>query len=77
MSHLKKVFLKLSVVHATRNVCMVQDVLSRYRKRDQLEKSLKKGYEEMALLNVSLAQMCLESDNEALRTCEEKLTECE
>ncbi|MBO5060411.1 MAG: hypothetical protein J6C82_05820 [Clostridia bacterium] len=41
------------------------------------EKALKQGYKEMASLNLSLAQMCFESDNEALSCCEEKLTECE
>ncbi len=41
------------------------------------EKELKQGYKEMASLNLSLARMCFESDNEALSCCEEKLTECE
>ena len=41
------------------------------------DKSLKQGYKEMASLNLTLAQMCLEQDNEALSLCEEKLTECE
>ena len=41
------------------------------------DKSLKQGYEEMASLNLTLAQMCLTQDNEALYVCEEKLTECE
>lgn len=40
-------------------------------------KLLKQGYKEMASLNLSLAQMCFETDNEALSVCEEKLTECE
>ncbi len=40
-------------------------------------KLLKQGYREMASLNLSLAQMCFETDNEALSVCEEKLTECE
>ena len=41
------------------------------------DKSLKQGYEEMASLNLTLAQMCFDADNEALILCEEKLTECE
>ena len=41
------------------------------------DKSLKQGYEEMASLNLTLAQMCFDADNEALYVCEEKLTECE
>ena len=40
-------------------------------------KSLKQGYKEMASLNLTLAQVCFETDNEALSVCEEKLTECE
>ena len=39
--------------------------------------TLKKGYREMASLNLTLAQMCFEADNEALSCLEEKLTECE
>ena len=35
------------------------------------------NYKEMASLNLTLAQMCFEADNEALSCCEEKLTECE
>ena len=31
----------------------------------------------MASLNLTLAQMCFDADNEALYVCEEKLTECE
>ncbi len=76
MSQLKKVFLKLSVVNAARNARAVHDSMQKFQKKN-MERSLRKGYEEMALLNVSLAQMCLESDNDALRACEEKLTECE
>ena len=41
------------------------------------DKSLKQGYKEMASLNLTLAQMCFDADNEALILCEEKLTECE
>lgn len=41
------------------------------------DKSLKQGYKEMASLNLTLAQMCFDADNEALYVCEEKLTECE
>lgn len=38
---------------------------------------LKKGYIEMSELNLEEANFGLESDNEACRICEEKLTECE
>ena len=44
---------------------------------EMLKKELEKGYKEMADINLELAQMCLEADNESLSLCEEKLTECE
>lgn len=47
------------------------------RKRYERDNQLKQGYKEMASLNLTLAQMCFEADNEALSCCEEKLTECE
>ena len=47
------------------------------RKRYERDNQLKQGYKEMASLNLTLAQMCFEADNEALSVCEEKLTECE
>ncbi len=53
--------------------------MSRLRKAEKelLIKQLEKGYKEMADINLELAQTCLESDNESLSLCEEKLTECE
>ncbi|MBP3359469.1 MAG: antitoxin MazE [Clostridia bacterium] len=42
-----------------------------------LEDQLKKGYAEMAELNLELAQECVNSDNEALDSLEEKLMESE
>lgn len=41
------------------------------------EEQLKKGYEEMSEINLGLAKMCLEADNEALSIGESYLTECE
>ena len=53
--------------------------LSQIKKSDKnkLVSELEKGYKEMADINLELAQMCLEADNESLSLCEEKLTECE
>jgi len=45
--------------------------------RFKREELLKQGYKEMASLNLTLAQVCFEADNDALSACEEKLTECE
>ena len=38
---------------------------------------LKKGYEEMADINVEIAELCLEQDNIQQQHYEEKLAECE
>ena len=53
--------------------------LSQIKKSDKnkLVAELEKGYKETADINLELAQMCLEADNESLSLCEEKLTECE
>lgn len=42
-----------------------------------LENELKKGYKEMAQINLELAQTCFDADNDCLDQCEQKLTECE
>ena len=53
--------------------------MSQIKKSDKnkLVAELEKGYKEMADINLELAHMCLEADNESLSLCEEKLTECE
>ena len=51
--------------------------LKRIQERFLRGNSLKQGYKEMASLNLTLAQMCFDADNQALSCCEEKLTECE
>jgi hypothetical protein len=76
LSQLKKVFFKLALVKSGANAAAVSDLMKKY-KSINTEKSLKKGYKEMALINLSLAEMCFDADNEVLRQYEEKLTECE
>lgn len=49
----------------------------RNAKQNEKEMSLRKGYQEMAEINLLLANMYVEADNEALICCEENLTECE
>ena len=53
--------------------------MSQIKKTDKKEliKMLENGYKEMADINLEIAEMCLEADNESLSLCEEKLTECE
>ena len=76
MSQLKKVFSKLDSAKTSKNKLAILELMKKYKKIN-LEKSLIKGYKEMALVNLSLAKMCLDADNEALQQYEEKLTECE
>lgn len=47
------------------------------RKNKNLRKQLKKGYEEMAAINMEWAENCLEADNQCQHDYEEKLSECE
>ncbi len=53
--------------------------MSQIKKTDKKEliKKLENGYKKMADINLEIAQMCVEADNESLSLCEEKLTECE
>lgn len=76
MSQLKKVCFKLSLVNTEQNR---KRVISRVKNPEIIltERKLKKGYKEMGSINLSLAEMCFEAENEAFRLCEEKLTECE
>ncbi len=71
MSQLKKVISGLTF-RKSKNKSIPE--ICELSKRNNL---LKRGYMEMASLNLSLAEMCFEADNEALSVCEEKLTECE
>ena len=76
MSQLKKAGSRLVLNGDRKNVRTVLCLIRKYRRINQC-RSLKKGYEEMAFVNLSLAEMCFDADNEALRQYEEKLTECE
>jgi len=49
----------------------------REKKKADIASSLKKGYEEMAMVNLEIAEFCLEADNIQQQTYEEKLAECE
>ena len=71
MSHIKKVISGFKFVKSENK--SVPEIYT-LQKRNKL---LEQGYKEMASFNLSLAEMCLETDNEALSVCEEKLTECE
>lgn len=47
------------------------------RKKADITSKLKKGYEEMAMINLEIAEFCLEADNIQQQSYEEKLAECE
>lgn len=47
------------------------------RKKLQIRESMKKGYLEMAAINVELAEMGLTAENECFTSYEKKLKKCE
>ena len=47
------------------------------RKKKELCEELKKGYKEMAAINLEWAENCLDADNQCQSEYEEKLSECE
>lgn len=73
MSQLKKVISGLSFKKSEKNQYNLCYLVKKYNRIN----SLRKGYLEMASLNLSIAQMCFDADNEVFRQYEEKLTECE
>jgi len=54
----------------------IRSYVSRHQKAS-LAESLKKGYEQMADINLEIAGLCLEADNIQQQCYEEKLAECE
>lgn len=91
MSQLKKVLITLpdSLLEAVDSAAKVENInrsefvreamkmyLSERKKRARNEE-LKKGYQEMAELNLSLAETFFNAEEEALSVLEEKLAECE
>ena len=52
-----------------------EDLVKKETKRTQQE--LKQGYTEMGKLNLKLAEICFDADQETLDRYEEKLAECE
>ncbi len=47
------------------------------RRRIEMRDVMKKGYQEMAEINLKLAEMCFDVDSEMQLNYEEKLAECE
>lgn len=49
----------------------------REKKKQSLTEQMKKGYQEMADINLNIAMMCFDADEQELTAYEEKLAECE
>lgn len=59
---------------------MVREVMKVYIKEKQknyLAEKLATGYQEMAKINLELAQLCFDADDDIRKHYEEKLAECE
>ncbi len=58
----------------------IREAMRRYiceKKKAEIAEKLKKGYEEMAQINLAFSELCLETDNRQLQLYEDKLAECE
>ncbi len=58
----------------------VREAMRRYldeKQKATLREEMQKGYQEMAELNLSIATMCFEAEEEQFSAYEEKLAECE
>ena len=58
----------------------VREAMRRYideQKTASLNEELKKGYAQMADINIEIAELCLTADNIQQQSYEEKLAECE
>ena len=56
------------------------NIMNKYiagRRKKEVCDLLKKGYKEMAAINLEWAETCLEADNQCQSDYEEKLSECE
>ena len=47
------------------------------RKKQHRKEAMKKGYEQMANINLEIANLCFEADCQQQKNYEEKLSECE
>ena len=91
MSQLKKVLITVpdSLLEAVDSQAKVENInrsefvraaMKMYlseRKEQALKEELKKGYQEMAELNLSIAETYFDAEEEAFLALEEKLAECE
>ena len=57
--------------------CILDNYINNKKKKKIIEEELTKGYEEMGIINLGLANLDIQSDNEALEIQELYLTESE
>lgn len=91
MSRLKKILISLpdTLLNEVDNLATEQNInrsefvreamklYIREKKKMELCARMKKGYEEMAQINLEIAGYCLSTDNIQQQSYEEKLAECE
>jgi len=59
---------------------LVREAMKMYlreKKKQSIKEQMKNGYQEMADINLSIAKMCFEAEEQTLSAYEEKLAECE
>ena len=91
MSHHKKILISLpdTLLNEIDNLAtsqqinrseLIREAAKNYvsqKRKASLTESLKKGYEQMADINLEIAEFCLNQDNIQQQCYEEKLAECE
>ncbi len=91
MPQLKKILITLPVslllevdsIAGEKNISrsrLIRDALKLYADAEmkaEMKKKMIKGYQEMGELNLQLAEICFEADQQQLDRYEEKLAECE
>lgn len=91
MSQLKKVLItvpdallaQVDSVASSENINrseFVREAMKMYlreKKKQSVAEQMKKGYQEMADINLNIAKMCFDADEQEFAAYEEKLAECE
>lgn len=91
MAHLKKILISLpdNLLKEVDNIVSMEKInrsefvreamklYIREKRKIEMREVMKKGYEEMAEINIKLAEMCFEVDNEQQQKYEERLGELE
>lgn len=91
LSHQKKILISLpdTLLNEVDNLAteqkinrseFIREAMRRYiseRKKNELAEIMKKGYEDMSVINLEYADYCLAADSKQQQDYEEKLAECE